>query len=140
MKHYFVEPEVAGELGDRSILDTSCHPPIVSRLHYRLDGPPADCLIESFPCFAVTEAVMAAILGAGLSGATFEAIELTASEELLELDPAFEVPAVRWLRVSGDSGADFAIGADHRLVLSQRALDLLTPHGLDNAVVEEVGG
>jgi hypothetical protein len=138
MKRYFVEPEVAGELGEDTVLDSTRHPPVVSRLHYRLDALPTDCLIESFPCFVVTDEAMAAIRDARLSGAAFGPMRLTASPELLAENPSAELPAMHWLRVDGGMDADFSIGPDHRLVLSQRALDLLSGISLTGAVVEAI--
>src|SRR3954454_10828086 len=53
--YFALEPEVAGQLGDTTMLDTSVHPPVIQRLEYRFDGWLGDDLLESFPCFVVTE-------------------------------------------------------------------------------------
>ena len=50
-----LEPEVAGGFGEQTILDNSTHPPDVKWLHYVLDGWLGDDILESFPCYIVTE-------------------------------------------------------------------------------------
>jgi hypothetical protein len=51
---FVLEPMVGGELGRRTKLDTSTHPPVASRVEYLLDDPDSDDLIESFPVFLVS--------------------------------------------------------------------------------------
>ncbi|MEM6568382.1 MAG: hypothetical protein AAF957_08220 [Planctomycetota bacterium] len=46
MSFHTLEPEVAGDLGPRTVADTSTHPPAVSRLHYEFAGWLADSLLE----------------------------------------------------------------------------------------------
>ena len=36
MAFYSLEPEVAGELAEGTVMDTSVHPPIVTSVHYEL--------------------------------------------------------------------------------------------------------
>ena len=55
--YYFIEPEVAGGWGGNTIADTSVHPPKISKLHYQFDGWLGDDLLESFPCFIVSESL-----------------------------------------------------------------------------------
>ena len=51
---YFVlKPEVAGELGEASIVDTSHWPPIVENLEYHFQGWLGDVLLASFPCLSL---------------------------------------------------------------------------------------
>jgi hypothetical protein len=51
---YSLDPQVAGELGEGSVLDTTVHPPVVTEVDYVLDQPEADELIQSFPVFLVS--------------------------------------------------------------------------------------
>ncbi|HKB91644.1 MAG TPA: hypothetical protein VKC60_14085 [Opitutaceae bacterium] len=57
MKYYYIEPEVAGSLGENTVIHREVHPPRVSKLHYRFDGWLGDVLLESFPSFIVAEDV-----------------------------------------------------------------------------------
>jgi hypothetical protein len=43
---YILEPEVSGEIGERTVIDSSVHPPIVSYLHFVFMGWLGDDLIE----------------------------------------------------------------------------------------------
>lgn len=137
MKYFYLEPEVSGGLGDNTVMDTSVHPPIVTRLHYEFDGWLGDVAVTSFPCYLVTGAVKAKFLTAGFSGATFDKVEVTTSELFEEMQPDLELPPFVWLKVDGKAGHDdFGLAEDHRLVVSERVLDALRPLGISHALIE----
>jgi len=126
MKFYALDPEVAGELGRNTAMDNAVHPPKVSRLHYELDAWLGDNLIQSFPCFLVTEELKQKIEAAAFSGASFAPVELTLSANFKEQHPSRAVPQFTWLKAKGCAGKDdFGVEADGTLVVSQRALNLL---------------
>ncbi len=133
---FIVSPEVAGELGADTVMDTSVHPPRVSRLHYELHGWLGDDLLESFPVFVVTDRLARALRGSDLSGWRLGPVQVTKSDEFEELHPDRELPGFFWLQVDGDGAADFALSADHRLEVSERALELLRRFQIDNALVD----
>lgn len=136
--YYLVEPEVAGGLGDTTVIDTSFHPPAVSNLEYRFEGWLGDDILESFPCFITTEFLGAKLLDSKLSGITFAPVLVTQSEEFEELNPDVSLPKFFWLKVVGIAGTDdFGLSEDHRLVISQAALDILKTAQLDNADIEQ---
>lgn len=141
MKYYYVEPEVAGELGDRTIMDRSVHPPIVNRLHYQFKGWLGDALLESFPAFIVTEEAKQGLVDMGALGANFDEMEVTTSAQFEELYPNRELPAFVWLKPEGKPGQDdIGTVADGRLVVSRRALDMLSCLGISHALVEPLDG
>jgi hypothetical protein len=74
---YSLMPEVAGELGEQSVLDTTKHPPVVDRLHYEFAGWDGDDIVTSFPVTIVTDALANAILEHGLTGAKFDDVIVT---------------------------------------------------------------
>ncbi len=126
MKFYVLEPEVAGELGENTVMDSSVHPPKVSCLHYELDAWLGDDLIQSFPCFLTSERLKQKIAASPLSGATFAPVELNLSPNFKDRHPSKSVPEFAWLKITGLVGKDdFGIEADGRLVVSERALDLI---------------
>jgi len=138
MKFFCVEPEVAGELGDNTKIDRSVHPPIVNRLHYELDGWLGDALLESFPCFVVTEHAKECIRNASFTGTSFDRVEITTSDQFRELYPARELPAFAWFKVEGTPGQDdFGTTSDGRLIVSGRALDMLREIGIAHALITE---
>lgn len=136
--YYFVEPEVAGGLGDNTVINTNFHPPIVTSLEYRFEGWLGDDILESFPCFIITEFLGAKLSDSKLSGITFAPVLVTQSEEFKELNPDVSIPKFFWLKVVGIACTDdFGLSEDHRLVISQAALDILRTAQLDNADIEK---
>lgn len=136
--HYFsIEPEVAGELGDQSAvrhIDGRLH---VDRLHYEFHGWLGDCLVESTPCFIVTEDAADALLRASLTGIRFDEVEISRSSTFDELQPGCDLPAFSWLVVSGRAGRDdFGMDPGLILVVSEHALEILEQIGLRYAAVQ----
>ena len=126
MRYYFVEPEVAGELGSGTILDTTLHPPVVKKLEYEFHGWSGDVLLESFPCFIVTAEVAAELERSEMTGIAFSQVTVTQSDEFDELYPEIVLPDFRWLKIQGTDGLDdFGLSSDFRLVISERALEIL---------------
>lgn len=141
MKYFYVEPEVAGGLGQNTVINRNVHPPIVSKLHYHFDGWLGNLLLESFPCFIVTESARQKIQSAGFTGIEFDQVEITKSEQFQELYPNRQLPEFVWLKVNGKPGQhDFGIAPDARLVVSERALKVLRELGISQALVTDFEG
>ncbi|MDX8514936.1 hypothetical protein [Mesorhizobium captivum] len=137
MRYFDIRPDVAGGLGDHTVLDTHVHPPIIHKLHYEIEGWFGDALVTTFPCFLVTEEAKQALLKMGISGANFADAEITASDEFHELQPEQDLPDFVWLKVDGKAGRDdFGIASNHDLVISERVLDLFERLGIPSAVIE----
>ncbi|MBZ9703047.1 MULTISPECIES: hypothetical protein [unclassified Mesorhizobium] len=118
-------------------MDTSVHPPAVSKLHYQVEGWFGDALVTTFPCFLVTEEAKRGLLDIGISGATFAPAEVTKSENFLELQPDVELPPFVWLKVDGRAGHDdFGVNQKLNLVISERAFDVLDELGLPSASIQ----
>ena len=138
-KYFVIEPEVAGELGVDTVMDSSVHPPRVSVLHYELQGWLGDDLLESFPCYIVTERCKAALEGQVLSGYTFAPVKVTASDTFHELYPSRSLPAFHWLKVDGTAGNDdFGLSRDDRLVVSEEVLNVLKSLNIEHCDIEDV--
>jgi len=133
---WLVSPEVAGELGENTAIDSSVHPPRVSRLHHRFEGWLGDDLLEVFPCFLVSSELAQALRASGLVGFELDVVELSKSPEFEIMYPDRALPSFLWLKVIGTEGDDFRLRADCRLEVSQRALELLRRYKLENAAVE----
>ena len=130
----FVEPEVAGGWGPNTVADRSTTPVTVEHLHYEFDGWLGDVLLESTPCFIVTDAGVAAITKEGLVGAEFENVEISVSDTFRELRGDVALPSFRRLVPFGTPGIDdFGLSPDLRLVLSDKAIGLLRNLGLNYA-------
>ncbi len=139
MNFYYVEPEVAGGWGKNTVFDrTPKRPTVVHKLHYEFQGWLGDELLESTPCFIVSERMAEAIEEARLSGAMFDQVEVTTSERFRELYPNRQLPKFVWLKVEGTAGnEDLGTAPDARLVVSYRALMLLRELGISHALVTE---
>jgi hypothetical protein len=136
MKYFYIQPEVAGGLGENTVMDRSVHPPIVSKLHYEFDGWGGDVLLRSFPCLIVTEDAKKKLQSVGLTGMRFDKVEVTISELFQELFPDRQLPKFVWLKVDGRPGQnDFGFVQNARLVISERALEVLKGLGISNALV-----
>jgi len=141
MKYFYVAPYVAGQMGENTILDTSVHPPVVHRLHYVFDFWPDETLVRTFPCYVVMEEAKQRLLSMNATGIKFDEVEATMSEEFDEPWPSEEMPKLSWLKVLGQAGRDdFGVTPDHRLVISERALDMLRELGIPYAGIEPFGG
>jgi hypothetical protein len=137
MTFFYIEPEVAGGLGEETVMDESTHPPRVRKLDYCFEGWLGDVLLESFPCFIVTEAAKRELQKLAATGARFDVVRITKSEEFDELNPDVLLPQFAWLRPEGELGRDdIATAEDGRLVVSARVLKLLEKMGISNAMVE----
>ena len=137
MQYFTLEPEVAGNLGEQSVVDTSVHPPVVTSLDYQFDGWLGDELLESFPCFLVTVPVGVALEAAALTGFTLAECTVSRSEQFEELHPGTALPEFRWLQVTGEAGVeDVGMSTDHCLVVSARAHEVLSGFRLEACDVE----
>ena len=141
MRYFNIEPEVAGGLGDRSEVRHVDGRLQVDRLHYEFHGWLGDCLLESTPCFIVTNDAANALLRMAASGIRFEAVEISRSSEFDELQPGCELPAFSWLVVDGRAGRDdFGMDAELVLVVSEPVLRVLRQVGLRHAAVRALAG
>lgn len=129
--------EVAGELAAGTEMDTSIHPPRVTRLHHRFEGWLGDDVLECFPCYLVTETVAKMLEGSGLSGFELGDVETSKSPEFDEMYPGRQLPRFRWLKITATqpNETDFRLTQDNRLELSDAAMALLRNSCIDHANV-----
>jgi len=137
-KCFVLEPEVAGGLGPETEMDGSVHPPRVHKLHIELEGWLGDDLIESFPCFVVTDRCRRALEQSPLTGFHFAEVKVSKTAQFDELYPGRPLPVFWWLQVSGEACRDdFGLVSDGRLVASEAALRLLSTLNLAHCDVSE---
>ena len=133
-----LEPEVAGGLGEKTVMDTSQFPPLVSSLHYEVDGWLGDELLESFPCFIATETLAKKIKDSGLSGVEILDVFISKSSNFEELHPNTELPSFKWLYVNGDKSKDFSLNPDNLLLVSKSAYEVISHFSIVNCEVREI--
>jgi hypothetical protein len=136
----FIEPEVAGGLGKETEMDSSIHPPIVKKLHYEFEGWLGDDILETFPCFIVTDRLKNSIEHEKLSGIIFSDVIITRSTVFLDTHPVQELPRFFWAKIIGGfKKDDFFIATDRRLMVSEKAFQFLKSFRIDHALIEEEG-
>ena len=136
---YILEPEVAGGWGDETEVDTSCHPPKVRKLIYKFEGWLGDELLETFPCFIISQNLANLIKNSCLTGYTLGTVTIIKSEIFLELYPDIELPHFYWLQVNGAVGVnDFAINNKHFLQVSDAAFNVLSQANIGHCGVVKV--
>lgn len=134
-----IEPEVAGGLGKETQLDNTVHPPLVRKLHLEFDGWLGDDILESFPCFLVTETLKKEIEKEKLTGITFDFVLITKSPNFIELYPNKLLPMFYWAKINGQFARDdFFLGTDYRLIISENAYGLIRHFKIENALIEEM--
>ena len=137
----YLEPEVSGGLGKKTQLDSSTHPPIVTKLHYVFDGWLGDDILETFPCFIITESLKNKIESEGLTGITFDSVLISKSETFVALYPNRQLPLFFWAKIIGEfKEADFFIGNDNRLIVSDSAYNILKAFNIENGLFEDFLG
>ncbi|RCS56595.1 hypothetical protein [Parvibium lacunae] len=136
MRFFLVEPEVAGGLGEKTVMDSSIHPPKIQSLEYVFDGWSGDVLLTSFPAYIVTSKAREILERFHASGISFAGVDILKSETFNEFFPEKELPEFFWMKVEGTAGQDdFGLAPNLRLVISGRALDELVKLRLSEAVV-----
>ena len=135
MKFFRLDPEAAGGLARMTVMDRSTHPPLVTRLHYEFDGWLGDELLQSFPCFIVTQALASSLAAADLTGTSFDLVIVTVSQQFRDMYGDRALPEFSWLKVCGRAGADdFGVDNNNYLVVSERALRMMN---LKHCIVQE---
>jgi hypothetical protein len=139
--YYILEPEVAGGLGELTVMDSSKHPPEVTKLHYEFEGWLGDEILETFPCYIVTSEVRDALEKQPVTGCSFEEATISILPVFREIYSDRYLPSFRWLKVHGTAGKDdIGLAADGRIVVSDAALAVLRRFRLDHCEVSEWQG
>lgn len=137
MNHYILDPEVSGGLGPHTKMDTSVHPPVVTELHYEVDAWLGDDLIQSFPCYLVSDRLASRLEEIRATGVKFAPAEVTTSDSFGKPDDR-DLPTFKWMKVVGKPGADdLGLTPDARLVVSEAILGEMKKFRLNHCIVEE---
>jgi hypothetical protein len=143
-----IEPEVAGEIGKNTVyynynaIINDNEKPIITQLHFVFDGWLGDELLEVTPCFLVSERLKNEMEMAKFSGCIFEEIEISYSNEFVELYSDREVPnfyrlipqkniVVENECYSCKDMDDFMISTKSYLIISEKVKDFLNSMNVD---------
>ena len=139
MNYKYFEPEVSGGLGKLTEIDNSVHPPLIKKLHFVFDGWLENDILETFPCFLVSEGLKSEIEVNNLSGISFSDLTITFSDTFKQIYGDKKMPKFYWAKISGIAGLDdFGIELKNfKLVISPTAYTLLLSFNISEADVED---
>jgi hypothetical protein len=136
--YFTLEPESSPTWGENTEVDTSVHPPIVSRLHLEFIEWLGDDLLWTYPSYVVTENLAAKLAESGLSGFEFRPVEVTVDPHGIEDDETLDLPEFRWLHITGTAGRDDVGVTDKgRIVVSETALTAFRQGNLEYCEIEQ---
>lgn len=137
MEFYRLEPEVAGVLGEGTVIDAAAHPPRIEAVHYEITDWAGDDLVEAFPVYLVTDDLADTLVDSGLDAFRVRRATVTLSDEAQELLEGRELPTFHWLEVTGQAGVDdLGVTDQGQLVVSEQALDLFQGGTLENCEID----
>lgn len=133
MTYYHLEPEVAGGIGERTVLDRSGPRLKATSLHYEFDGWLGDDLLAGHPAFIATARLAEAIKQSKLSGVTPSRMETSRSITFETIYPGRQLPQFVWLKIGGKPGVDdFGLAGNGKLIVSGKALVVLKSFNLNH--------
>lgn len=136
---YRLDPQVAGELGAGTVLDSSTYPPRVSQVDYVLDRPDADEFIQSFPVFLVSMNLGVRLHDAGLTGFELSGATVRPSDNYTAIYGKVPPQRYQWLQVTGTAGeADCWLDESFQVCVSDRMMSIVEVVTLTDCVVEPV--
>ena len=133
MKYFVLEPEVAGGLGENVTGDFSIHPPKIQSLHYEFNGWLGDDIVETFPCYLVTEKLGEALEKSGFTGFALKDVEVSVSDTFNDFHRDIELPKFLWLKVNGKlTTDDFWLSDAAQIVVSENVFKLMEQFQINN--------
>jgi len=149
LQFFSLKAEVAGELGDKSVItDIAARPPVIEKLDFQLQWWRNSAICERILIFVVTTAASQDLTKNGLTGFELRPCTVSKTDEYYyyqrENDPtrAEKLPSLEWLHITGkpfvdDFGLRLGANIKQGLIVSERALAVLRAHNLDFAEVSE---
>lgn len=134
-----LDPEVAGNFGNSSELDTSVHPPRVRRLEYRVEGWLGDDLIQTFPVYLASPGLVDAMTRSGLTGFTDRGAGVVTVDPQVASAVDKKILDFHWIEIDGQQESDdLFITSEYLLGVSDRAWAIFDSFQLEQCDVEQV--
>ncbi|PYJ62145.1 MAG: hypothetical protein DME24_04660 [Verrucomicrobia bacterium] len=119
---FFTQLPVFGQIGPKTVMDRSVHPPRIQELHCVIDVLPSSDTFEVFPCIIFSGRILAALLAAECSGFAVRGGLFEASEIFNELRQGSPIPELRWCEITGvPYKDDLGLARQTRLIVSEKA-------------------
>lgn len=162
---YYLDPEVAGDFGDRTIISNTERyrkgedaVPRIVKLEYEFDCWQGDELVQAFPCYLASKRLVQEMRMARLTGLSEADLEICTSSAFDELCPEMTLPEFSWLipigRVSrffkrttpakanvikpSWSGDDLCIGPKGELLITSHALEVIGVERISHCTIQPV--
>jgi hypothetical protein len=73
-----------------------------------------------------------------LTGVLFDNVKITKTEEFMDMYASTDLPTFYWMRINGKfSIDDFTIAEDYRLLISEKAMSIMSFFNIKNASFED---
>lgn len=150
---FLLRPEVAGGWGEKTVVANQSEIqsgaatiPVITRLEYVFDDWLGDELLESFPCFTVTEMLADKLQQNALTGLKFSEVLISVSElfedingadgfsrlpPFVRLEPQGRVAFDAEYKVLNWTGDDFCLSEKADLIVTEKALAVLKKSNLN---------
>ena len=146
---YLLKPEVAGGFGSNTIIDENNN---VVHLEYEFFGWLGDELLETTPCYIISDSLQSEIQKSNLSGFELQQIEISINEQFYDVYPNADIPPFHMrliptghvnvdrnnARYTNWSGEDFCFSDTRYLIVTERALNILKKHKMNYCEIMEV--
>lgn len=125
-KYYELDLAAPGGPGERSVSEGGRNPKVYYSLHVIFESWLGDELVHFYPCFLVSESLGAKLQAAGLRGFEVGDVEVEKDRQFDLVYGDRELPAFRWLKITGEPGSDdFFLNDQFWLVVSGEALGVI---------------
>jgi hypothetical protein len=140
MSFYILKPQQCGGFGRKTLYggELTDRPPAIYRLDFEFTAWPIDDLIEFNCTYIATERLIAELseLNPKPVGIFYDTVTINTTYEMRQAQPGLELATYKWCKINGRPGKDdFAMSADHHLVISSRALVVIKPK-LTRCIIE----
>jgi hypothetical protein len=139
MKFYKIHPEVPGGLGANTIYNKDVAPWELTHPHLIFDGWLGGDILKISNCYLITEDLKKSREFSGLSGIlSYEPIDIELSQTFNNLYPNKKLPKIYRIIINGVKGIDdFWMLDYYKLVISEKALNILKKYNISDMEIEE---
>lgn len=140
MKFFLVKPEVAGCMGSETVGNRQVRPPQIERLVYEFEDWLGDDVVSTVGIWVGTKKLTEALRAINATGFDCRPLEVIKSKEFRQWNPrGLSLPKFVWLDITGRPGLDdFGRSPEHhhRVIVSERALEVMKSLALNHAQIE----
>lgn len=138
MKYFLLKPDVPGYLVNPK--GTLANYSNISSVHYVLECFPTDDIFKCRRIYIVKEDLAYALARSEMTGFELKSCVVSKGDQFEISSPGYkELPELLWLYIDGVAGSDdFGISDNLKLIISERALELLKGFVIENADITRI--